>query len=602
MPLSIEQAQALRDKGMITPETFAMVEAQQAPPMMSAAPPLASFVPSAAPPPMPPPQAAPAPPPSTALPSYLQAGNADPTLTPPPPALEAAFQAQGLSLVPKPDPYAEFNVPAQLSRPAPVTPQVEVASSAAPSVPHPAASHPGPVAQPIGTARTNRKSGAELQVQAQNDVLSGERKSQEEINRLERTRAVEEADARRAQQDEADQRRILDLADKQAETRHRDDLIAQRTAAIDEFRSAKIDPARLAKERGPLGNLVAALATGLGAFGSSMGGGPNYAMQILDKQVERDIASQEAELSKKGRAVDVATNSVAQYRQILGDNEAARAAAKSDLYSRQRDQITSLMSKYGDEQSRVRGEQALVAIDGKKAENEAILQQRKEALAAQQAAAASATRKAQQAKIGEMAKDFTLKGDDPYEAQRKAVAYVTGNVVGAGPLKAIPDREKVAVAEEKRQERMVNVNGKAWEANTPDDAKELKKATITYEKLNSGLARLRELREKHGGGTIWNRTDIAEAKALGADLTVQLKNAYELGALSGSDYALIRDGLPADPLEYSPLGSTDTLLSTLQGRLQSGYQAQLAARLRGGTAPPITAEAKSQGVGFIPNK
>ena len=54
----------------------------------------------------------------------------------------------------------------------------------------------------------------------------------------------------------------------------------------------QIDPNHLWKERGVGAQIGAAIAMGLGAFGSALTGGPNTAQQIIDKAMDRDLESQ----------------------------------------------------------------------------------------------------------------------------------------------------------------------------------------------------------------------------------------------------------------------------------------------------------------------
>lgn len=58
------------------------------------------------------------------------------------------------------------------------------------------------------------------------------------------------------------------------------------------YDKAKPDPDRLFKERGAFGNLASALAQFMGAYASIVSGAPNFASQILDKKIERDVDAQ----------------------------------------------------------------------------------------------------------------------------------------------------------------------------------------------------------------------------------------------------------------------------------------------------------------------
>jgi hypothetical protein len=58
------------------------------------------------------------------------------------------------------------------------------------------------------------------------------------------------------------------------------------------YDKSKPDPDRLFKQRGVFGNLGAAIAQFMGAYAAVISNSPNFANQILDKKMERDIDSQ----------------------------------------------------------------------------------------------------------------------------------------------------------------------------------------------------------------------------------------------------------------------------------------------------------------------
>lgn len=305
------------------------------------------------------------------------------------------------------------------------------------------------VKPPVGASSTGgmagpftpRSSGMADYTKAENRGLEGQAKTLGHIQDLAGQRAVEEGDLRDQQRNEAEQQRVLDLASKKNEDDHRDSLFTDRMAAVDKYRAAAIDPDQLSKQRGPLGNLVAALAIGAGAFGAAKIGGPNTAMQLIKDQTEQNIRAQEANLAKTRDEVGISDNAIAQYRQMTGDNEAARAGVRADLLTRQRDALQGLASKYGNQVDQAKLGQSISDLNTEIQKNDAILKSKIEANSAQQAAATAAQARAQQGKIADFTKDFILKGDDPIEAARKANMAVTGRIYGDGPMTAIPDKE-----------------------------------------------------------------------------------------------------------------------------------------------------------------
>jgi hypothetical protein len=104
----------------------------------------------------------------------------------------------------------------------------------------------------------------------------------------------------------------------------------QRSAAIHDkalsdaaaHRAMSEDPQKWYKDRGVAGGILAAIAVGAGAFAAAMphGSGKNYAQEIIDKSIQRDIDSQRANIEKAGR---VAADSVA-----AEDRDFARTGAE----------------------------------------------------------------------------------------------------------------------------------------------------------------------------------------------------------------------------------------------------------------------------------
>lgn len=108
--------------------------------------------------------------------------------------------------------------------------------------------------------------------------------------------------------------------------------------SIESLRAMKIDPNRFFKH--PDGSndygkkIGSAVAVALGALGSSlparMGGhgGPNYAMQIIEKAIDRDIMAQQSDIDNKRAGVGLQMNMLGQMRQQFADDRQAKAAAK----------------------------------------------------------------------------------------------------------------------------------------------------------------------------------------------------------------------------------------------------------------------------------
>lgn len=97
----------------------------------------------------------------------------------------------------------------------------------------------------------------------------------------------------------------------------------QRAETAKFMESAKVDPQKFFRDRGTMGTIAAAIAQGIGAYAAVLGGtGRNYAQEMIDAAIERDIRTQEAEI-KLGK-----DNALRQLQESLGDLQLAKQAAR----------------------------------------------------------------------------------------------------------------------------------------------------------------------------------------------------------------------------------------------------------------------------------
>jgi hypothetical protein len=109
-----------------------------------------------------------------------------------------------------------------------------------------------------------------------------------------------------------------------------------------------IDPNRLMK--GGRG-ILAALAMGAGASGATLGRTQNFAQQIIDSAINRDLSAQQMAVNAKKDALTQTQQSFQNYRAIYQDDAAARAAVRADAREIFAMQLDSVASKYrGQEQ------------------------------------------------------------------------------------------------------------------------------------------------------------------------------------------------------------------------------------------------------------
>ncbi len=143
--------------------------------------------------------------------------------------------------------------------------------------------------------------------------------------------------------------------------------------------------------------------------------------------------------------------------------------------------------------------------------------------------------------------------------------------------------------DQKRDEKELGLKTPFGVANTEDDAKKLKEGFESKKNFDNKINEMISLREKHGGGSVMNRDDVARGKQLSKDLLLEYKNMAKLGVLSASDENIINAIIPEDPLAFnSPLAAIqgqDPILHKLKsfkGDSDKDFQTRVQTRTRGG--------------------
>lgn len=117
--------------------------------------------------------------------------------------------------------------------------------------------------------------------------------------------------------------------------------------AVNSFANAKMDPDKFWNDRGTAGRIMGAIAMAMGAAGSSLTGGPNYAMQIIDNAIQRDLMAQKANIDKKGQMIQVAGSRMAMTKQFFKDQETTELAYQAASYQRVQQDLARMKAAYG---------------------------------------------------------------------------------------------------------------------------------------------------------------------------------------------------------------------------------------------------------------
>ena len=128
------------------------------------------------------------------------------------------------------------------------------------------------------------------------------------------------------------------------------------TAAIERLGAMREDPARVLRSAG--GAVSAAIAIGLGAAGAALaGGGENSALAIIQRNIDRDIAAQRADLATAGNVADARRGILGIVSQEFSSREAAESAARAAMLGAAQAQAARVTAGLDNEAARLRGEE-----------------------------------------------------------------------------------------------------------------------------------------------------------------------------------------------------------------------------------------------------
>lgn len=120
--------------------------------------------------------------------------------------------------------------------------------------------------------------------------------------------------------------------------------------------SGKIDPNHLWSSSSTASKISAGIGILLGGIGQGLIGGPNQALQVIDKAIDRDIDSQKANLGKQEGLLHT-------YLQEGHDYQTARQLAKADLLDNASSQLKAAAMKYSGPKAQAAAMGQVAAID-----------------------------------------------------------------------------------------------------------------------------------------------------------------------------------------------------------------------------------------------
>ena len=180
-----------------------------------------------------------------------------------------------------------------------------------------------------GLAKQQEQAASELydiearRVEAEGATTEAAQKAERVTSEL----RIQAADDRAAEVREREEEATID---RDARRQAAKDTTAKLAAAQTELDGTKLDID--AAYGGAAGRIFSGLAVALGSFGASMTGGPNYALQIVNDRINREIDAQKSEIDKKKGKVTELGRLLQQNENLLGDATDARKLAQAQTY------------------------------------------------------------------------------------------------------------------------------------------------------------------------------------------------------------------------------------------------------------------------------
>jgi len=300
------------------------------------------------------------------------------------------------------------------------------------------------------------------------------------------------------------------------------DLITQRAAGAqklaDDVLNQKMDPNHFWETRTTGQKVSAAIGLILGGIGAGLTHGPNYAMQVIDKSIDRDIEAQKFNL-QQGK------NKLAFYMQQTGDLVSASQLAKADALTVSASQMQSALSNMGASAAAPDAEKAIGALN------------------------MQASQLRQQATMGQMQIEQTRLGMAYQKAQMGLLSNVmeqSGGHQQGGTGITIPPGAEMLLPKE-MQETLVRLpGGKVDFARTPKDAEEVRKTQEATGLLRQKLQRYAALQQAHPNGisSVLSPEDFNSAKTLHNSILTDLNGLAGLNRFTEQEAQIFSGRIP----------------------------------------------------------
>jgi hypothetical protein len=279
-----------------------------------------------------------------------------------------------------------------------------------------------------------------------------------------------------------------------------DEFQTSQAQLAQDYMSSKIDPHRIWNNMGTGNKIGAAIAVALSAIGSGLQGGkPNLALEQINGAISRDIDAQKADLGKKQNLM---TLNMQKYRNV----QDAEIATQAQMIGIAQAKIQQVAAKA-------------------------------------QSAETLAKAHFMNAQLGQQAMQLGMQlSERQAQAQQLGALGGEGGIpVGQEPLHMLSDKEY--------QKKRIVVGGKAFQAPSDEDAKDLRNLQSEYEPVRQMVNQLSQL-QGNPKTLITGTPENLKAQSIRAFLVPRMNKMHGLSRLSEEDIKIMKDQL-ADPSGFT---------------------------------------------------
>lgn len=301
------------------------------------------------------------------------------------------------------------------------------------------------------------------------------------------------------------------------EAQHAERMAMVQKRADDLFQAtlnAKIDPNRVWSSAGVGNRIAAGIGILLSGIGQGLAGGPNMALAVIDKTIDRDIEAQRDNLERQKGLLSY-------YLQQGRDMQSAHELAKADLKDMLAAQLTRVSAEFGGAEAAARAQVLLGQLRTETAEKRQVV----------------------------MARDFAMAKDrlsTELEMQRNHLlaSFMAAPRGPAGGV-AAPAQILDLLPKDVRERSVRLPDGSIGFAPDAERARKATQAMQVADEMRRTLQRYGSLLEKgHPVLPSGVGGDRAAAKATRADLMLKLKELNGLGALQAYEIDLLEPLIP----------------------------------------------------------